>query len=309
MRLLPQVVDQPEFAPLQQFLANDRDLRKRYQLAERLADLFDQYQVYRSDWLEDWAVGNNQLRQLDGQPQVTPEKAQAREPTIAWQAALWRVLIADIGEAAIDSSRAAVHPRFIKAMHDMEQPPANLPQRIIVFGISSLPAQMVEALAALSRFTQWCFVCITLVNFTGLIVEDKQLLRHEYVDKVVSRVFRGAVLERYTSMHTILAAWASRAVIISTCWINTTNQKTIENALRVKGNVLMYLKMATLQRFCSSCTTTFYTCDPCTKVKSFGLQLIQPLTTHCAFIWPTVRSVKWRFCTISYWLALMQIPA
>src|SRR5699024_11972387 len=118
----------------------------------RSSDL-DQYQVYRSDWLEDWAAGNNQLRQLPGQPPVTPDKAQAREPTIAWQAALWRVLIEDIGEAAIDSSRAAVHPRFISAMQQFDQTPANLPQRIIVFGISSLPAQMVEALAALSRFT------------------------------------------------------------------------------------------------------------------------------------------------------------
>jgi exodeoxyribonuclease V gamma subunit len=32
-------------------------LRKRFQLAERLADLFDQYQVYRADWLAAWAAG------------------------------------------------------------------------------------------------------------------------------------------------------------------------------------------------------------------------------------------------------------
>lgn len=213
MRLLPQVIDQPEFAPLQQFLANDRDLRKRYQLAERLADLFDQYQVYRSDWLEDWAAGNNQLRQLDGQPQVTPEKAQAREPTIAWQAALWRVLIADIGEAAIDSSRAAVHPRFIKAMHDMEQPPANLPQRIIVFGISSLPAQMVEALAALSRFTQVVLCVHNPCQFHWAdIVEDKQLLRHEYRRQSRKQGFPEVLsLEQlHQHAHPLLAAWGKQ---------------------------------------------------------------------------------------------------
>ena len=66
MRLLPQLIDQPHFEPLQRFLTYDTDLRKRYQLAERLADLFDQYQVYRADWLEDWAAGRHQLRAAGG---------------------------------------------------------------------------------------------------------------------------------------------------------------------------------------------------------------------------------------------------
>ena len=45
MRLLPQLIEQPHFEPLRRFLTHDTDLRKRYQLSERLADLFDQYQV------------------------------------------------------------------------------------------------------------------------------------------------------------------------------------------------------------------------------------------------------------------------
>ena len=45
MRLLPALIERPHFEPLQRFLNDDSDLRKRYQLAERLADLFDQYQV------------------------------------------------------------------------------------------------------------------------------------------------------------------------------------------------------------------------------------------------------------------------
>ena len=45
MRLLPGLLAEEAFAPLRRFLADDQDLRKRHQLAERLADLFDQYQV------------------------------------------------------------------------------------------------------------------------------------------------------------------------------------------------------------------------------------------------------------------------
>ena len=67
MRLLPEVIERPHFEPLRRFLTDDSDLRKRYQLAERLADLFDQYQVYRADWLKDWASGAHVLNTARGE--------------------------------------------------------------------------------------------------------------------------------------------------------------------------------------------------------------------------------------------------
>ena len=66
-------------------------MRKRYQLSERLADLFDQYQVYRADWLEDWAEGRHQLRNVRGEVKPLPS-------TSCWQAELWRALLEDVGE-------------------------------------------------------------------------------------------------------------------------------------------------------------------------------------------------------------------
>ncbi len=213
MRLLPSVIDQPVFAPLQRFLSDDADLRKCYQLAERLADLFDQYQVYRSDWLKDWAEGIDQLRQLDGQPSISAEKAEGRTQAIAWQAELWRLLIADIGEDVMHSSRAAVHPRFVAAMKNLEHTPAGLPPRIIVFGISSLPAQMVEALAAISRFSQ-VMLCVhnPCQYHWADIVEDKQLLRHEYRRQGRKAGFPEvlSVEQLHQFAHPLLAAWGKQ---------------------------------------------------------------------------------------------------
>ena len=37
------------------------DVVRRLQLCRRLADLYDQYQVYRSDWLDAWAHGRDVL--------------------------------------------------------------------------------------------------------------------------------------------------------------------------------------------------------------------------------------------------------
>ncbi|WP_277374485.1 exodeoxyribonuclease V subunit gamma [Pseudomonas sp. AA-38] len=174
MRLLPGLLAEEAFAPLRRFLADDQDLRKRYQLAERLADLFDQYQVYRADWLEDWANGLDRLRTSRGGERPLDQAS-------LWQPALWRALLADVGPQHLAESRAGVHPRFVAHLGTLDSRPAGLPRRITVFGISSLPAQMLEALAAMARFSQvMLFVHNPCQHHWGDIVEDKDLLRHQY---------------------------------------------------------------------------------------------------------------------------------
>ncbi len=59
MRVVPALVGRAEFEPLKRFISRDDDRRKRYQLAERIADLFEQYQMYRADWLANWAKGDD----------------------------------------------------------------------------------------------------------------------------------------------------------------------------------------------------------------------------------------------------------
>ena len=177
LRLLPTLAGQEVFAPLAQFLEVDRDQRKHYQLAERLADLFDQYQVYRADWLDAWANGDDVLITARGEPRPLEEHQR-------WQPALWRILREDVaasqGDAGINSSRAQVHRRFLKAAEQLEgQPcPHGLPRRLIIFGISSLPQQTLEALAALSRC---CQIVLCVHNpcqfYWADIIEHKDLLR------------------------------------------------------------------------------------------------------------------------------------
>src|SRR5690606_14173850 len=165
---------QEAFAPLQRFLANDRDCRKRYQLAQRLADLFDQYQVYRADWLNDWAAGQDRIGLA--REGMRPLDAEER-----WQPALWRAVLADVGAERLSDSRAGIHPRFVDHMLGVEQRPALLPRRVVVFGISSLPAQTLEALAAIGRFSQVLLAVLKPCQYHwGDIVADQDLLRHQY---------------------------------------------------------------------------------------------------------------------------------
>ncbi|MCE6978464.1 exodeoxyribonuclease V subunit gamma [Pseudomonas frederiksbergensis] len=206
MRLLPQLINQPHFEPLQRFLTNDTDLRKRYQLAERLADLFDQYQVYRADWLEDWAEGRHQLRNGKGE-------AKALTPANCWQAELWRALLLDVGEQGMAQSRAGVHQRFIERINSLDVAPSGLPSRVIVFGISSLPAQALEALAGLARFSQ-VLLCVhnPCRHHWADIVADKDLLRHQY-KRQARKSGMPVVLDSQTlhqHAHPLLAAWGKQ---------------------------------------------------------------------------------------------------
>ena len=73
-----------------------------------------------------------------------------------------------------------MHRRFLKATEQLEgQPcPRGLPRRLIIFGISSLPQQTLEALAALSRC---CQIVLCVHNpcqfYWADIIEHKDLLR------------------------------------------------------------------------------------------------------------------------------------
>lgn len=161
LRLLPVWVGQDAFAVLRDFLADDHDGRRADQLAERLADLFDQYQVYRADWLNDWSAGRDQLRDRQGGIVPLPERER-------WQAAAWRALEADVAtqggvaaEAIADWHRAGLQQRFVARLRALQAPPPGLPRRVIVWGLSTLPQPVLEGLAALSRHVQ---VVLAVVN-------------------------------------------------------------------------------------------------------------------------------------------------
>jgi exodeoxyribonuclease V gamma subunit len=173
LRLLPALLADDRFSPLARFLDDDPDQRKRYQLACHLADLFDQYQVYRADWLEDWTAGNDRLANARGPSQNVP-------PAQMWQPELWRQLQAHVPHGQRGTSRSALHRRFLKGTKALGARPETLPRRLIVFGISSLPQQALEALHALSRFSQiLVFVHNPCRHYWADIIEDRELLRIE----------------------------------------------------------------------------------------------------------------------------------
>lgn len=206
-RLLPSLVSQPEFETLATFLAEDSSRRKRYQLAEQLADLFDQYQVYRSDWIADWAEGHDFLRSAHGEPLTLAGQHR-------WQAALWRAVMADLHEAdTAFASRALVHDRFMHDIDEIDTRPEGLPRRVILFGLSSLPQQSLEVMAKLGKFCQIVlFVPNPCRHYWADIIEDKELLKAERRRQSYKSGMTTALTDDELHLHAnpLLAAWGKQ---------------------------------------------------------------------------------------------------
>ncbi|HDK0462384.1 TPA: exodeoxyribonuclease V subunit gamma [Escherichia coli] len=137
MTLLPQLLYREDFTLLRHYLTDDSDKRKLFQLSSKAADLFDQYLVYRPDWLAQWEAGN--LVEGLGEAQ-------------AWQAPLWKALVEYTHELGQPRwHRANLYQRFIETLESATTCPPGLPSRVFICGISALPPVYLQALQALGK--------------------------------------------------------------------------------------------------------------------------------------------------------------
>ena len=144
MSILPTMLKQPEFVSIEQYL-NDPQPLKLYQLAGKIADVYDQYLVYRPDWIIHWEDGHNDL------PDTSDLSICESHP---WQPILWRALVTyskDLSESPFH--RANLHHALLTALHSSVNQQAEVKNKkpLMVFGISAMPMQQLEVLSALAE--------------------------------------------------------------------------------------------------------------------------------------------------------------
>ncbi len=151
------------FAPLHDYLGDTHSAAKRFQLAQQVAQLFDQYQIMRPDMLKAW-----QQDQLFYNHEHEP-----------WQKALWRNITAQCGS----QHRGVIWLKLIHLLNHSApgQFHSLIPQRLSVFGIHSLPPLFLQCLQALSRH---CDIHLFLLEPTQSYWADlpNKKLRAELVD-------------------------------------------------------------------------------------------------------------------------------
>lgn len=204
MGLLPALADQPGFEPVAGFLGgapgNAGDPARRLQLAQRLADLFDQYQVYRSDWLQAWAEGDDRLG-------ATPVPADQ-----AWQPALWREVLAALPAAEQAATRPLLHRRFLQALREGGGGGfPGLPQRVLLFGTTHIPHQTLEAVAALAEHVQVLLAVPNPCRYHWAdIIDGRELLqaaRRRHPLRAGTELAGVPLQDMHRHGHPLLAAW------------------------------------------------------------------------------------------------------
>lgn len=161
MKVLPSLIEEPAFETLRIYLGSGRTDLKRFQLSQRIADLYDQYLLFRPEMMFQW------------------QKGKAGH----WQALLWRKLV----EGHEHEHRAALTGELFTAIERSSEPPPGLPRRISVFGISALPRFHVQVFASLSRVAQ---VNLFLMNpskeYWGDILATWEMKKKAMTEKAAS---------------------------------------------------------------------------------------------------------------------------
>ena len=129
---------------------------KRYQLATQLADLYEQYLIFRPQWLDNWEKGSFELNGL--------EKLSASEHK--WQGKLWQLLIAQLSYNPVELMRDAI--ANIQEKKDL------VPPRISFFGLNTMAPMWLDFINALSEHVEVHFFHLNpCFSYWGDVVTEK----------------------------------------------------------------------------------------------------------------------------------------
>ena len=150
--LLRRFADRPQFTPIRHYLADDDSGIRRIQLAERIADVFDQYVVYRPDLVVGWDHNGG----------------------TDWQGVLWHALVQRHGPHHIAARARA----FLSTLRAVAARREDFPARVSIFGVSTLPPLYLNLFAALSPWVELhLFVLSPTREYWGDIRSRREVLR------------------------------------------------------------------------------------------------------------------------------------
>jgi len=165
------VLDDPRFAAVNRYWQGDAgttkdDPLKRFQLGVKQADLFEQYLLFRPDWLDAWEA--NRMP-----PDLQAMGATESGPVVtnaAWQAQLWRLLVEENPDHPLRLQRDAM--AAFASQRD------KLPPQLCLFSINTLPLNILRFFDALAQYTQvHLFHLNPCVEYWGDLQSEKQLAR------------------------------------------------------------------------------------------------------------------------------------
>ena len=161
MKILPTCIDRKGFGNIKSYLADDPYQLKLFQLSGKIADIFDQYLIFRPEMILDWEAGRE-----------TGRGESDRDTT--WQATLWRELVRDEQVP----HRAHLQQKILDKVRQGSTGSDNLPARAAVFGVSYLPLFHLITLAELSKLMEINFFLLNPCReYWADIASEKEIKR------------------------------------------------------------------------------------------------------------------------------------
>jgi exodeoxyribonuclease V gamma subunit len=128
MEILPSVQGKKDFTAVRNYLGEKPDQLKLYQLSRRIANLYDQYLIFRPEMILAWEEGGINKQEK-------------------WQAQLWLEINANQSKM----HKARLQQLFAEKVKNAPLSDSILPQRVTIFGISYLPVYYLRIFNELSR--------------------------------------------------------------------------------------------------------------------------------------------------------------
>ena len=181
--ILPQCINEPLYLPLKTYLEGDIDGQKTFALCEKIADVYDQYLMYRPHWIAKWDSGTDELDDVD--IRIAP-----------WQPDLWRRIVKlskQLGQSQFH--RANMQGQLLSALESMDS--SLLPKRISLFGISAIASSQLEVFEALSKKTEvFLFFFNPSEHYWGDIIDEKTAA------KITAKYAKMPLVEAQQKKHT-----------------------------------------------------------------------------------------------------------
>ena len=128
MHFLPQMIERPEFEAVRNYITGQLPELKRFQLAEKIADVFNQYLAFRPQMILDWDAGKENH----------------------WQAILWR----ELTRQAQGLHQPALGRKLAEALRGGGGVLKHVSPRVSIFGISTLPLLYLELVGILAEHVE-----------------------------------------------------------------------------------------------------------------------------------------------------------
>ncbi len=184
-----------------------------FDFADSLADVYDKYQIYRSDWIQKWMQGDEKswLSELNRKIDIVPKKfyensnvsfenphQEKTDEYWLWEAKLWKLMEGNLATDDLlelqDQSRSDIMERLCKELLNKNADSLKdrilekIPGRIFIYGISSIPPVILDVLIALGQYIDVHFMFLNPCSeYWGDIINLNNKNIHEITEKIISR--------------------------------------------------------------------------------------------------------------------------